>query len=158
MTLETPPGGAKSESSRLAPLADLALLAAVAAGAAFVIVALAVAPGWPGILLGMGGGAAIVALVGRKALGAHVSPQVAVGTGLALVIGCIGSMAVLFGTCRALEQPWAPFVGGGAVYVVLGLWSLRKRFLWGLPLAIVLAFATGITLFLTLAGTATVCD
>lgn len=151
--------GAVSARRWRAPLADLGLLLAIAAAVPIVVaVVVFVAPGWPGVLLGTGGVAAIVVLVGRKALRAKVTLRLGSTTGLALVIGCGVTLAFMIGSCTRPTQPWAPFAAMGVVYFGLGMFSLEGRFLWGLPLAVGLAFAAFLALALTLPSTPTLCD
>ena len=149
-----------ARKERLAPLVDLALLAAlVATPTAAIWVGVATSSGLLGLLAGAGG-AGVVFLIGRTTLGAKLTLSVASATWVALAIACFIALAVLLGNCAPnTSDPWAPWAGMGVVYVGLGLWSLRTgRSLWGLPLAVALAFAVGLALVFTLPGTPGVCD
>ncbi len=150
-----------SARGRLAPLADLGLLVALAAAPVLGVMAglrtrdllggndaLAIAVGAVSGAAVLGG--AIVARYGRSA--------VRVGNLLVVVVTTVvvlaGTPAMLFaGFCDTTpNQPWIAWTGMGVVYFGLGMLSLRKRFLWGLPVAAVFAIVTYVALWYWLPG------
>lgn len=145
----------------LAPLADLALLVApVAPAAAFVLAYWAenhriTVLGW----LVLAGGLAMALLIGRRALGAGRILGIAIATGLTVVLAYVG--VFLVGAAefcdRDLSAPWVPWVAIAVVYAAAGLFSLRRGWVWALPLAVVLAFLVGFTLVHVLPGTPVNC-
>ena len=147
-----------AERSKLAPLADLGLLVCLAATPVLTLWAGSAVSGWAGLLVGAGG-VATALLVGRVSLGTRLTVGLVVATWLTLAFCCYVALIVLLATCGADHSgPRAPLVGMGVVFAGLGLWSLRTRFRWGVPLAVVLAFVVGLTLVFTLPGTPAVCD
>ena len=140
-----------------ASLADLALLVAFPATLVFGFWAgQSVAP-WLGWLVAAGG-IAIVYLIGRRTLGAKRTILMAIATWLTLWFASLGAFIALFSTCRRdMSAPWAPFAAMGIVYAAIGLFALRKRRWWGLPLAVLLAFGAAFALYFALSLPGTSC-
>jgi len=142
---------------RLAPFADLAVL--VALPATFVLAfwagqSVAFSLGW----LVVAGGFATVFLIGRGTLGSKRTVLMAVATWVTLWFASLAAVFALSANCRRdVSAPWAPFSAMGVVYAAIGLLALRRRWWWGLPLAIVLAYGAALALYYALSLPGTSC-
>jgi hypothetical protein len=123
-------------------LADLALVPALP-----VALFLAAKGGW-GLASVVGAVAlAFVFLVGRGTYDAARTGLIVSAAFLYLaVFGFIALLDVGF-TCPEPTRPWVAFVAAGAVLLGLTLLSIWRRFLWGIPLAILLAFVVFVAVY-----------
>lgn len=139
-----------AERKWLAPLADLALVVAFPATVVLAFWAGQSVAEWLRLLVAAAGITAVV-LLGRRALGTKRAIFMAIATWLTLYATSVASFIGAFSTCRRdLSAPWLPPTAMGVVYVGVGLFALRKRRWWGLPLAILLAFGVAFALYFAL--------
>jgi hypothetical protein len=144
---------------RSAPFADLALLVVVPGTPALALLVGSAVAAWLGWLVAAGGFGAVF-LIGRRSPGPDRILFIAIAAWVTLALATVVSWFALFASCRDtgdMSAPWAPPVAMGVVYFAVGLFTLRKRRLWGLPLALVLAFGSALILLYALSAPGTSC-
>ena len=128
----------------LAPLADAALVLVLPA-----LLTLALWSGpWAGPLIGAFG-VALVLLVGRGPYDGERTHMIAMATLFNLAACGIGILLVVTSSCSrpAGHGVLYAYAGMGVVFVDLTLVALWRRFLWGIPLAALLALVAFVTLW-----------
>lgn len=123
-------------------LVDLAVAGCLPAAMLF-----AISVGWA---LGSVFGATVIAVVLLFERGTYSPNRGAVVAVAAWLYGLMSLFAIVIGTELACPQPtetWAAWAAAGAVLAGLMLLSLRKGFLWGVPIAVLLAFLVFFTVY-----------
>ncbi len=135
--------------TRPAPLADLSLLVALVAPGVLGVWAGRAAHTGSVALLILVVGAGVALLVGRWTRGFGPTLSIAIPTWVTLVVCFIAVGVSTFGSCDQTRPryPWIIVGVAGAAYLALGLFSLRKGRLWGVPAAALLAFLIGVAVY-----------
>lgn len=128
-------------------LVDLVLLPALP-----VALLLAVSAGWG---VGLFVGAVVIAIVFLVSRGIDSPGRSGIVTTATALYGVFALLGIELGTefsCNEPTHPWLAWAAAGAVFVGLAALSIWKRFLWGIPIAVLLAFVVFFAVYSKLPG------
>ena len=143
--METPE--AVSGTSWPATLVDVVLVPFLPPALVF-----AVSVGW---VAGSFVGAVVIAIVFFIERGTHSPARSAIVSMATVLYVVLALLLIELGTtfsCSEPTHPWLAYASAGAVLVGLAALSLWKRFLWGIPIAVLLALVAFFTVYSRLPG------